>query len=156
MFLKKTATTKKKSATPTDAQRSQAMCCFVVHCFLTKGRMQSWTQVDEALKMRLSSVEMSSMSISRQNSPQIPGGKMVRNAIGVIFCPKPILYFCWSSVLYPSEKLSGACLSRDSRNMISKAVSILLSRESLPFGLSRVNTRSLPSPPISLYTIGTL
>ena len=83
--------------TPNEHSFRHLRCPAMLIGALRNGRITSWIMVLEALKIRLSSVEMSSMSISRQNSPQIPGGKMARSASGVIFWPKPILYFCCSS-----------------------------------------------------------
>ena len=50
------------------------------------GRMISCVKVADALKMRLSSVEISSMTISRQNKPIMPIGKIRRSTDGIIIC----------------------------------------------------------------------
>ena len=63
------------------------MCWWLDGGFLKKGRMTSCTQVEDALKMRESSVETSSITISSAKSPTRPVGRICRTTDGSIICP---------------------------------------------------------------------
>ena len=66
----------KNSATPSEHSRSHSKCCLGVSGVLRNGMITSCRIVLDALKMRESSVESTSMIISRPKRPSNPTGKL--------------------------------------------------------------------------------
>ena len=76
---------KKKTATPRVTSRRSSRCALgESEPFLRNGRTMSCTMHPAALKMRVSSVETSSITISRAKSPNMPTGSNLPIITGII------------------------------------------------------------------------
>ena len=77
------AASRKKIATQSVVIRMSVMCFSGVMRFLNRGRIMSCVMQQEALKRRASSVEISSITMSRQKKPMRPTGKSLLVTTGI-------------------------------------------------------------------------